>query len=156
MSAVKMITPPVTAKWCNLDEFASFDGVSSGKYTVTFYADQKHLQLFEQAVKEAGGGQGNNPISIVPDDSQYDAGMVRFKGSSKYPIKVVDKSGNVCENHLVEGATVQAAIAFAPYQAGPNRGVTIYLNGIRVLKEGGAALDFGDLPEGYEEDDLPF
>jgi hypothetical protein len=161
MAAIKMITPPMQAKFVNLDEFASFDGISTGKFTVTFFADAKHTALFTDAVQEAGGGVGNNPITIIADDAQYDAGMVRFKGSSKFPIKVIGKNKESLPNSVVEGATVRAAVTFADYSAGPNRGVTVYLNSIQVLEEGGSNIDFGDLPDGYEpgadlDDPLPF
>ena len=161
MSAIKFITKPMTAKFVNLDEYASFDGVSTGKYSVMFLGDGALAKELLSHVQEAGGGVGNNPVSMIPDDAQYDPGMVRFKGSSKYPVKVIGKNNEVLPNSAVEGATVQAAITFADYAAGPNKGVTIYLNAIRVLEAGGGNVDFGDLPDGYEpgadmEDPLPF
>jgi hypothetical protein len=161
MSAVKIVTPPCTARFTNLDEHASFDGVSTGKYTVTFFVDPKDAKSLEDACQEAGGGQGNNPLVRIPDDAQYDAGKVRFKASSKYAVKVVGKNKEVVENSTVEGAVVRAAITFADYQAAGNRGVTVYLNGIQVLEPGSSSVDFGELPEGYSadgefNDPLPF
>ena len=108
--------------------------------------DDKDVKSLVDAVQEAGGGQGNNPLTQIPGDAQYDPGMWRFKGKSKYPVKVVGRSKEALSNDKVEGAKVRAQITVADYSAGPNRGVTVYLNAIQVLEAGsGGDVDFGDL-----------
>ena len=161
MSQIKIVTGAVQAKFPSLDSTEVFDGVDTGKYACTFLVDPKDVKPLQDAIKAAGGGKGNNPLSQIPDDAQYDPGMWRFKAKSKFKVKVVDKAGNVCSNDIVANAVVRASVNFADYQAGPNVGVTAYLQGIQVLEAGGGSVDFGPLPEGYEpgadmDDPLPF
>ncbi len=161
MAAIKLITGAVQCKFPSLDTTEVFDGVDTGKYAATFLVDPKDVKPLQDAIKAAGGGRGNNPLSQIPDDAKYDPGMWRFKAKSKFPVKVVDKAGAVISNDSVPNATVRASVNFAEYQAGPNVGVTAYLQGIQVLEAGGSDVDFGPLPDGYEpgadlDDPLPF
>ena len=155
MSKVDVITAPVLAKFAHLDEHESFDGISTGKYAVTLIIKPEDSRELQEAIKKAGSGIGNNPLQEIPGDAKYDAGMFKLKAKSKFSVKVTDKSGVDVAKSSVENATVQAAITFADYTAGANRGTTAYLSAIRVLESGGGNVDFGDIPEEFN-DPLPF
>ena len=156
---IQIVTPVVKAQWPNLSETEKFSGQDTEKYSLTMIIDPKDKKLFEKAIAEAGGGKGKSPLKEIPDDAEYDAGMLKIKARTKHKVRVVDLSGSPIERDSVtNGSEVRAKINFVPYtqQGG---GVTAYLGDVQLLKARTSDIDFGDLPEGYgeyEEGDLPF
>jgi len=155
---ISLVVGPCEVRFPNLEETESFGGVDTGKFSCTFLFDPKDesVQEMKKAVARANGGKGTNPLSQIPDDAEYDAGMYKIKGKSKYRIKVVDVDNKAVDAGRVQGSTVQAVLGFAPYTMGGG-GVTCYLNAIRILEEGsgpGGSVEFGPVPErftsGYE------
>ena len=162
---VSLVVGPAEVRFPNLEETEHFQGTDTGKFSCTFMFDAKSdsVKEMKKAISQANGGKGTNPLSQVPEDAEYDAGMWKIKGKSKFPIKVVDIENKATASSAVQGATVQAVLGFAPYSMGQG-GVTCYLNAIRVLSNGsggGGSVDFGPVPSGYEpgsdiDESLPF
>jgi len=163
MKAEQMVVGPCQVRFPNLDKTEEFQGVDTGKFSCTFMfpAGSDSVKAMKKKIAEVGGGKGGNPLTEVASDAEYDAGMFKIKGKSKFKIKVINALGDSVSTGSVSGATVQAVLGFASYTQGGG-GVTCYLNAIRILKEGaGGDVDFGPIPAGYEpgadmEDALPF
>jgi len=165
MDVSKIVVGPCVVKFTNLVTTEEFGGVDTGKYSATFMFDKDSdsVKAMRKAIAAANGGKGTSPLKAIPDDAEYDAGMFRIKGKSKFRIRVVDAGDKAVDPESVSGSTVQAVLGFAPYSQGTG-GVTCYLNAIRVLRaSGGAGVDdFGPVPKGYEpgedelNDPLPF
>jgi hypothetical protein len=157
VEAKKLVVGPCVVKFPNLVTTEEFGGVDTGKYSATFMFDKDSdsVKAMKLAIAEANGGKGSNPLKVIADDAEYDAGMDRIKAKSKFRIRVVDAADIAFSPGAVAGATVQAVIGFAPYSQGGG-GVTAYLNAIRVLRagDGGGTEDFGPVPAGYESDEL--
>ena len=166
MSKVKIITPPMKALFPSLDKHEEYGGISTNKFACTFIIEDEDRKVFEDAVKEAGGGQGKSPLALIDADSQYDAGKMKFKAKSGWAVKVVDVKGQpVTDLNTVAGGTVRAQISFKDYAVGASRGVSALLGTIQVLKPGDSGtVDFGEVPEEYQvndtdgefDDPLPF
>jgi hypothetical protein len=161
-----LVVGPCSVRFPNLEDHEEFGGVSTGKYSATFLfdADSDSVKAMKKAIAKANGGKGSDPLKLIPADAEYDAGMYRIKGKSKFRVKVTDAANSPVDSDRVAGSTVQAVLGFAPYTQGGG-GVTCYLNGIRVLRQGAGSdggIDFGPVPKGYEpgaddmEDTLPF
>ncbi len=165
MKVEQVVVGPCQVRFPNLEQHEQFDGVSTGKYSCTFLFDSSSASVgvMKKGIAEANGGKGNNPLSQIAADAEYDAGMYKVKGKSKFVVKVLDKQGNPVDVSTVgQGATVQAVLGFAPYTQGGG-GVTTYLNAIKILEGGSQGSTdmvqslFGELPDGYEkEEPLPF
>lgn len=160
----QLVVGPCEVRFPHLDQTEQFQGVDSGKFSCTFMFDPDSPSVadMKKAIAQANGGKGSNPLQEILDTAEYDPGKFRIKGKSKFKVKVVDKDNRVVDDPQgrVQGATVQAALAFVPYSMGTG-GVTCYLQAIRILDEGsGGSVDFGDLPSGYGSgnslDDPPF
>ena len=159
-NAIPLVTPVCEARFPNLHETEKYDGMDTGKYSLTMVFDAKDIKPIEKAIAQANGGKGNNPLKQIPEDAEYDAGKYRLKAKSKFPVRAVNREKQSIELDRVQGgADVRVQLKFAPYtqQGG---GVTVYLGNIQVLREGSSGdLDFGDLPDGYGDefgDELPF
>ena len=162
---VQIISPVAKAVFPNLLEHEKFDGITTGKYSLTLIIKPADVGPVEKAIAQAGGGKGKTPLHQVPADAQYDAGMYRLKAKTGFAIKALNTSAeSIGLDQISHGSEVRASLSFAPYtQSGG--GVTTYLGNIQLLKEGDAGdTDFGDLPQGYApgadsddpEDPLPF
>ena len=152
---VNIISPVAKAIFPNLVEHEEFQGTSTGKYSLTLVFDPKDVKPIEKAIAQAGGGKGTSPLKQIPNDAEYDSGMYRLKAKTSYPIRVLDTSKTpIPLDRVTNGSEVRVQLSFAPYtQSGG--GVTVYLGNIQLLKAADSGdLEFGDLPEGY--DDLPF
>lgn len=160
-----IVVGPCQVRFPNLETTEQFQGVDSGKFSCTFLFEDgsDSVKDMQKAIAKANGGKGTTPLQQIPADAEYDPGMWKVKGKSKFKIKVVDRDnvGVTDQQDRVQGSTVQAMLAFVPYTMGQG-GVTCYLNAIRILEESGSAggADFGALPEGYtpgaDLDDPPF
>ena len=150
---VQLVVGPAEVRFPHLEETESFGGVDTGKFSCTFLIDptSDSVQEIKKAVARANGGRGTNPLSQIPDDAEYDPGMYKIKGKSKFRIKVVDVENKAVDASRVQGSTVQAVLGFVPYTMGGG-GVACYLNAIRILEEGsgpGGSVDFGPVPSAY-------
>jgi len=165
MEKVTIVSPVASVRFPNLTQHEVFDGVSTGKYSITLVFDPKDRKPLEDAISEAGGNRGKSPLKEVPSDAQYDAGMLILKAKSKYQVKAIDSTGELLlkMENVSQGSEVRVKLSFAPYtQSGG--GVTCYLGNIQLLSGGSRSdLDFGDLPENYKprsdeelDDELPF
>ena len=162
---IQLVVGPCEVRFPNLEKTEEYGGIDTGKFSCTFMfaEDSDSVSAMTKAIAKANGGKGSNPLSQVAADSEYDAGMYKIKGKSKFKVKVLNALNEVIEPERVQGATVQAVLSFAPYSQGGG-GVTTYLNAIRVLSEGsggGGNVDFGPVPTGFgaevsSEDSLPF
>jgi hypothetical protein len=159
---VSIVSPIAKAVFPNLLEHEKFDGVTTGKYSLTLVIKPGDIKPVEKAIAQAGGGKGKSPLHQIPADAQYDAGMYRLKAKTGFSIKALDASKeSIGLDRIGHGSEVRVMLSFAPYtQSGG--GVTTYLGNIQLLKEGDAGdMDFGELPKGYEpgadlDDPLPF
>ena len=162
---VQIVSPVAKAVFPNLLEHEKFDGVTTGKYSLTLVFDPKDVKPIEKAIAQAGGGKGKSPLRQIPADAQYDPGRFQLKAKTGFSIKALDGSKeSIGLDRIGHGSEVRVMLSFAPYtQSGG--GVTTYLGNIQLLKEGDAGdMDFGDLPQGYApgadsddpEDPLPF
>lgn len=159
-NGIQIISPAAKAVFPNLLETEKYDGMDTGKYSVTMMFNPEDIKPIEKAIAEANGGKGNTPLKQIPDDAQYDAGMYKIKAKTQHKIRVFNRKKEKIDAEDVQmGAEIRAQLTFKPYSQ-QGGGVTCYLGDIQVLKEGkGSGLDFGDLPDGFgefEEDDLPF
>ena len=166
MSVDSIVVGPCEVRFPHLAETERFQDADTGKYSCTFLfaEDSDSIAAMKKAIATANGGKGSNPLSQIPQDSEWDKGMWKVKGKSKFRVKIVNALGDKVDPEQVTGATVQAVLSFAPYTMGAG-GVTVYLNAIRVLKAGGREVDFGPVPAGFEyepgvdeelNDPLPF
>ena len=155
---VVIISPPAKALFPNLLEHEEFQGVTTGKYSLTLVFDPKDVKPIEKAIAQAGGGKGTNPLKQISDDAEYDAGKYTLKAKSAYQVKAVNAANEpISLDQIGQGSEVRVRLSFAPYTQGGG-GVTTYLGNIQLLKAGDSGdMDFGALPEGYEEfAELPF
>lgn len=160
----KMITAPCRAVFPHLDTTEEFNGQDTGKYTVTLELTPDSVTDIQKAITSVGSGKGTNPLKQIPDDAEYSAGHFRMKAKSRFKVRVIDiNNKDVDPSSISNGDEVRASIGLAHYKTGVNEGVTIYLNALQLLssKSAGQAIDFGELPPGYEpgadlEDALPF
>jgi hypothetical protein len=162
---IQLVVGPCEVRFPNLEKTEEYGGVDTGKFSCTFMfaEDSDSIPAMKKAIAKANGGKGSNPLSQVAADAEYDSGMYKIKGKSKFKVKVMNALNEVIGPERVQGATVQAALSFAPYSQGTG-GVTTYLNEIRVLAEGsgsGGSVDFGPVPKGFgaevsSEDTIPF
>jgi len=160
----QLVVGPCQVRFPHLEETERFQDADTGKYSCTFLfdAESDSIPAMTKAIATANGGKGSNPLSQIAGDAEYDAGMWKVKGKSRYRCKIINAVGEPVGADSVAGATVQAVLAFAPYTVGTG-GVTVYLNAIRVLKGGGREVDFGPVPAEYQpgadedlNDPLPF
>ena len=161
----QIVVGPCEVRFPHLVETERFQDVDTAKFSCTFMfePDSDSVKAMQKKIAEVGGGKGSNPLRQMPEDSEYDKGMWRVKGKSKFPVKVINALGEKVSGDGLMGATVQAVLAFAPYTMGTG-GVTVYLQAIRVLRAGsGGDVEFGPVPTGYEpgadedlNDPLPF
>ena len=162
---IQLVVGPCEVRFPNLEKTEEYGGSDTGKFSCTFMfaEDSESIPAMKKAIAKANGGKGSNPLSQVAADAEYDSGMYKIKGKSKFKVKVMNTLNEVIGPERVQGAIVQAALSFAPYSQGTG-GVTTYLNEIRVLAEGsgsGGSVDFGPVPKGFgaevsSEDTIPF
>jgi len=159
---VQIVSPVAQVRFPNLLEHEKFDGITTGKYSLTMMFKEEDIKPIEKAIAQAGGGKGKTPLKQIPADAQYDPGMYQLKAKTGFGIKASNSSNeSIGLDQVSHGSEVRVMLSFAPYtQSGG--GVTTYLGNVQLLREGdGAVTDFGDLPQGYEpgadlNDPLPF
>jgi len=150
---VSLVVGPCEVRFPHLEETESFGGVDTGKFSCTFLFDpnSESVQEIKKAIAQTNGGKGTNPLSQIEETAEYDPGMYKIKGKSKFRIKVVDIENKAVDASRVQGSTVQAVLGFVPYSVGGG-GVACYLNAIRILEEGNGpsgSVDFGPVPDKY-------
>lgn len=163
MNKVTVITPVASVRFPNLTSTEVISGVDTGKYAISLMFKPEDIKPLEEAIRSAGGGKGKSPLKEMT--GEYDTGMFQIKAKTANIdwVTAQDISKNdVPLGNINHGDEVRAKVTFAPYEM-QGGGVTTYLVGIQVLKAGGANVDFGELPEGYEprsdeelDDELPF
>ena len=159
---VQLVSPVAQVRFPNLLEHEKFDGITTGKYSLTMMFSEKDIAPVEKAIALAGGGKGKTPLRQIPADAQYDPGLYQLKAKTGFSIKASNSAKeSIGLDRISHGSEVRVMLSFAPYtQSGG--GVTTYLGNIQLLKEGDVGeSDFGDLPQGYEpgedlDDPLPF
>ncbi len=155
---VVIVSPPAKAIFPNLLKHEEFQGTSTGKYSLTMVFDKADIKPIEKAIAQAGGGKGTNPLKKIADDAEYDAGKYTLKAKSAYQVKAINAAKEpISLDEVNHGSEVRVKLSFAPYTQGGG-GVTTYLGNVQLLKAGDSGdMDFGELPEGYEEfAELPF
>ena len=152
------VTPLGEARFPNLVEHEEFGGVSTGKYSLTLMFPKKDAATIERALEEAGAGAVGSPLRVIPDDAQYDAGMVRLKGKSKFPVKVVDTTkAELNVDTITQGAKCRMAVNFVQYDVGGNKGIAVYLEQIMLHEASKYDVDWGDCEyvPGEDKEDSP-
>jgi hypothetical protein len=161
MESIPVKTGPFKAMFPNLGETEKFDGEDTERFTITMRwpKESADVKLLEDAFKQADqtDGKGHNPIRA--GDNEFTEGMVVVKAKTKHPPVVVDGDGNPIDpSSIRSGDMCRARIGFASYSKGSNKGVTVYLNAVQLLKKREDDGGFGDVPEEYRaaSDEFPF
>ncbi len=161
---IEITSPVAKAIFPHLLFHEEFQGESKEQYSLTLVFKPDDIGPIEKALAQAGGGKGQSPLKLIPDDAKYDPGMYRLRAHTTWTVKAFDTSKDkepIELGRVSHGSEVRAKLTFVPYP-GFGGGVTTYLGNIQLLKEGSSGdSDFGDLPEGYEpgadlDDPLPF
>ena len=152
---VNVTTDEFEAKFVNLTEHESFDGKTTGRYSITmaFEEGSEGAKKVAIAVAEADDfkGEGHSPI-------KHREGNVEVKGKSKFDVRCVDANNNsIPADEIDFGDICRAEISFQSYQTGNSKGVTCYLQSVQKLRNrefGGSngsppPKDDNYLPEDY-------
>ncbi len=149
---ITLTTKPFECGWVHLtkpDEYSSKFDVE-----MIFGTDDTGLTEITEAVEKAGSGEGHNPVKVHKDRQ----GMYSIKAKSKYDVRIVGADNSeIDKSSLRKGDTARANIKIAPYDAGGNKGVTIYLQAVQKIAYGDGHDDFGPLPDqspAQQADDL--
>jgi hypothetical protein len=142
-------TEPFEVKYPNLEEYETFDGKSTKKYSVTlsFAEGSDGAKKMIEAVAQADcwKGEGHNPI-------KYKDGRVELKAKSQYEVRIVDaENETINASDISSGDKCRANITLKSYQTGSGKGVTVYLNSIQKLKNREFGTDNNYLPADYGE-----
>lgn len=78
----------------------------------------------------------NDTLTIKPDK---ESGLPLLNVKSNYDIKVFDKDKNEINEHLNHGAEVYANVTIKPYKYMGKTGITAYISGVVLLKNGEAS-----------------
>ena len=149
---VNVTTDEFEAKFVNLTEHESFDGKTTGKFSITmaFKEESEGAKKIATAVAEADDfkGEGHSPI-------KEREGNVEVKGKSKFEVRCVDADNNSIPADQIDfGDICRAEIAFQAYQTGTSKGVTCYLQSVQKLRN----REFGtstDNPPPKDDNYLP-
>ncbi len=147
---VTITTPVCSVRFPHLTEHEKYDGITTGKYSLTMVFDPEVAGEVADAITKAGGGRGRSPLKEIPADAQYDAGKFIMKAKSGYEVKAFNISGSpISLSDVTPNSVVRVKVSFAPYSQ-QGGGVTAYLGNIQLLEAGATGdADFGDLPAGY-------
>jgi len=149
---VNVTTDEFEAKFVNLTEHESFDGKTTGRYSITmaFEEGSEGAKKVATAVAEADDfkGEGHSPI-------KHREGNVEVKGKSKFDVRCVDANNNsISADQINFGDICRAEITFQAYQTGNSKGVTCYLQSVQKLRN----REFGgnnDSPPPKDDNYLP-
>ena len=160
-SYFKCVTQPFSVSYPSLHKPNTEGNFPSGKYECTALLDSNEhsdtLNAIKAAVDSAfdakwpGQDQSarHNPLRKQPDGSY----KVKFKTKSA-PI-LEDATGSKLAEDIIVGSgdLVRCACTVAAYE-GPNDGVTIYLNKVRLIEKrsiGDGVDDFGGPEDGFNQ-----
>jgi len=159
----KCVTQPFSVSYPSLHKPNTEGNFPSGKYEVTALLDDvEHadtLSAIKGAVDAAFAsewpdqdvGEKHNPIRKMPDGSY----KVKFKTKSAPTLE--DATGSKLSEDIIIGSgdLVRCACNVAAYN-GPQSGVTIYLNKVRLIEKrsiGDGVDDFGGPDVGFNQTD---
>ena len=164
---VKITTPPRTASWCHLNKPDTGGQYSDNKYKATMFLDQDDVYVTDvlaPAVQEAAKAEWpeglpsnfHNPLDPLEDqENEEDNGKIKITFKSKDQPLLTDAAGTPLPPDVIirSGDVIRVAGACAAYVSGKNKGVTFYLNAVRLIDKRSTGPDpFGDADEGYIAD----
>lgn len=169
---INFATPPVSAGWCNLLKPDSEGQYADDKFKISVLVDPDseiidQLRPIVDKAADSEWGEGQRPagfhdplVQVIQESKREDEiGLVRltFKRHKDQGQPIMTDAAGVT---LPEGVSIRSgdlvriAGAAAAYVSGRNKGVTFYLNRIRLIEKragsGGSDEDaFGGADEGY-------
>lgn len=157
MSYVKFVTSSFSAAYPSLSEPDTKSQYPSNCYEVTALLEQNDtetLKSLQQAIDAAAEAEWQD---VKPNDFRSplrnleDGGIkVKFKSKSKPPMQ--DSSGKRLPDDVIiyGGDLIRVAGSAKAYNVGPQKGVTLYLNNVRLIeKRATGADDFGGPEDGF-------
>lgn len=157
MAYVKFVTAAFSAAYPSLDKPDTTSAYPSNAYEVTALLQQDDtdtLKALQEAINQAAKAEWPN---ANPDDYKSplrnleDGGIkVKFKSKSKPPMQ--DSGGNRLPDDvkIYGGDLIRVAGSAKAYNVGPQKGVTLYLNNVRLVeKRATGSDDFGGPEDGF-------
>lgn len=157
MAYVKFVTAAFSAAYPSLDKPDTTSAYPSNAYEVTALLQQNDtdtLKALQEAINQAAKAEWPN---ANPDDYKSplrnleDGGIkVKFKSKSKPPMQ--DSGGNRLPDDvkIFGGDLIRVAGSAKAYNVGPTKGVTLYLNNVRLVeKRATGSDDFGGPEDGF-------
>jgi len=165
MSYVKFATESFSASFPSIHQPDTTSKYPSGKYEVTGFLDEaedsKTLETLRKAIHTAADAQwpGVNVDALQhPLKTQQD-GTVKVRFKSKDRPATQDASGAALDSELVigRGDLIRVAGNAKAYDMGGSKGVTLYLNTVRLIDkrsmDDGTDDPFGGPDDGFSAQD---
>lgn len=158
---IRFATLPFDASFPSLDQPDTTSKYPSGKYEVSAYLDEADdagsLAVLRDAVAGAADSEwpGVNIDGIKSPLKVQEDGSVRVTFKSKSKPSMQDASGNALSDDLIigRGDLLRVAGNAKAYSTAGNKGVTLYLNVVRLIDkrstDNGSDDPFGGPDEGF-------
>lgn len=158
---VRFATQPFDASYPSIDKPDTESKFPSGKYEVSGYLDEADdaatLQGLREAVAKAADAEwpGVNIDGIKSPLKVQEDGSVRVTFKSKSKPSTQDASGSALSSDVIigRGDLIRVAGNAKAYSTAGNKGVTLYLNTVRLIDkrstDDGLDDPFGGPDEGY-------
>jgi hypothetical protein len=152
---VNFVTPKGTARFPKLSEPDTKGEYADNKYKTEIVLDDDDLAAFKKEMYAAAKELLPNVKSPEPADQDFQEGR---RGQHHLQVQAPPAgAGRTAHRHSQEcrsrpGSVIKVAGTFAPYEKGALKGITAYLDAVRVyeLKQRrDAAEAFGDAEDGY-------
>lgn len=157
MAYVKFVTAAFSAAYPSLDKPDTTSAYPSNAYEVTALLQQDDtdtLKSLQEAINQAAKAEWPNAKADdykSPLRNLEDGGIkVKFKSKSKPPMQ--DSGGNRLPDDvkIFGGDLIRVAGSAKAYTVGPQKGVTLYLNNVRLVeKRATGSDDFGGPEDGF-------
>ena len=157
MAYVKFVTAAFSAAYPSLDKPDTTSAYPSNAYEVTALLQQDDtdtLKSLQEAINQAAKSEWPNAKADdykSPLRNLEDGGIkVKFKSKSKPPMQ--DSGGNRLPDDvkIFGGDLIRVAGSAKAYTVGPQKGVTLYLNNVRLVeKRATGSDDFGGPEDGF-------
>ena len=169
---VRFATEPFSASFPSIHEPDTTSKYPSGKYEVSAFLDEAEdaatIRIMRDAVKKAAEAEwpGINIEGIRSPLKQQDDGRLRVTFKSKSKPTTQDAGGNALPQDVLIGMgdLIRVAGNAKAYSTAGNKGVTLYLNAVRLIdkrsSDDGSGEPFGGPDDGFnaatETEDVSF
>lgn len=165
---IKAITGRVVAAYPHVHEKDTEGDYPSNKYTITTYLepDSAEAKQLQELATEAGNAEWPDglpkgatwPLKMIEADpdkpDKQNVGMLRvvFKSDEEPTLSGADGKPLPEGVKIKGGDVVRIAGAFGAYVHGANKGVTAYLNAVRLIEKR-QIDDFGGAEDDYDDEE---